>query len=59
MGRMTESDYMNGYVVERARETGIETPASAATTEIVRAIDAGTLEPAPELADRALSQAGL
>jgi len=58
-GRMTEIDFMNGYVVERARETDVETPASVATTEIVRAIDAGTLEPAPELADRALAQAGL
>jgi len=58
-GRMTEIDYMNGYVVEQGREAGIETPVSAATTKAVRAIDAGTLEPAPELADRVLAEAGL
>jgi len=58
-GRMTEVDYMNGFVVERAKETDVATLASAATTQIVRAIDAGTLKPAPELADRALAEAGL
>jgi len=58
-GRMTEIDYMNGYVVERAKEAGIETPVSAATTRAVREIDAGTLKPAPEVADRVLAEAGL
>ena len=58
-GRMTEIDQMNGFVVEQARQVGVETPASAATTEAVRAIDAGTLEPAPDVADRVLAEAGL
>ena len=58
-GRMTEIDSMNGYVVERAKEAGIDVPVSVATTNAVREIDAGTLKPAPEVADRVLAEAGL
>jgi 2-dehydropantoate 2-reductase len=53
-GRRTEIDYMNGYVVDRGREVGIETPVSAAVVQLVREIDAGTRHPSPDHIELAL-----
>src|SRR6266542_544254 len=49
--RRTEVDYMNGFVVARAREAGVRTPVSEVVVDIVRGIDAGTREPGPATID--------
>jgi 2-dehydropantoate 2-reductase len=46
-GRRTEIDFMNGYVVERGRESGVPTPVNAALTALVREIEAGTRPSSP------------
>jgi len=46
-GRRTEIDYINGFVVEKAKPLGIPTPANAALTEIVRRVERGELAPDP------------
>lgn len=56
-GRRTEIDYMNGYVVDKGREVGVETPVSATVVELVREIDAGSRRPSPEHIDVALRRA--
>jgi 2-dehydropantoate 2-reductase len=48
-GRRTEIDYINGLVVEKAREMGIETPANDGIIEAVRKIERGLAKPGPEL----------
>jgi 2-dehydropantoate 2-reductase len=40
-GRRPEIDFMNGYVVERGREKGVQTPINDALTAAVREIEAG------------------
>jgi 2-dehydropantoate 2-reductase len=40
-GRRSEIDFMNGYVVEKGRETSVPTPINAALTAMVREIEAG------------------
>jgi len=57
--RRTEIDYMNGFVVARAREAGVRTPVSEVVVDIVRGIDAGTREPGPATIDEALRRAGV
>ena len=46
-GRRTETDHVNGLVVERGRVAGIATPANEAVTEITRMIERGEVKPAP------------
>lgn len=46
-GRRTEIEFLNGFVVEKAREVGVATPANAALTEIVRKVERGELAPDP------------
>ncbi len=46
-GRRTEIEYLNGFVVAKAKEAGIETPANAALTEIVKRVERGELQPDP------------
>ena len=58
-GRQTEIDYMNGFVVDKARETGTPTPVSAAVVETVREIDRGQRKQAPENIGVALKRAGV
>ena len=41
-GRPTEIDYLNGYVVEKAREAGMEVPLNAALVRMVKEIEGGT-----------------
>lgn len=57
-GRQTEINQMNGYVVERAAEAGVDVPVNRAIVEAVRAIDAGVLKPAKENIDAVLARAG-
>jgi len=44
-GKLTEIDFMNGAVVARGRQLGIECPVNAALTAIIRAMEAHGLVP--------------
>lgn len=48
-GRRTEIDYINGLVVEKARELGIKTPANDGIIGAVRRIERGQAIPSPDL----------
>jgi 2-dehydropantoate 2-reductase len=48
-GRRTEIDFINGVVVARGRELGIESPANAGLVEAVRRIERGQAEPSLDL----------
>ena len=58
-GRRTEIDHMNGYIVERGRETGIPTPVNAAVVDMIHAIDSGEIKPDPSNIAITLRNAGL
>jgi 2-dehydropantoate 2-reductase len=47
-GRRTEIEYLNGFVVAKAKDIGIETPANAALTDIVKRVEKGELQPDPK-----------
>jgi ketopantoate reductase len=49
---------MNGHVVAQGRERGIPTPVSAAVVEVVREVEAGLRQPAPQNIEGALRRAG-
>lgn len=57
-GRTTEIDFINGYVADLGRASGVPTPANAAIVETVHAITRGQLVPAPTLLGRALGRGG-
>ena len=46
-GRRTEIDFLNGYIVERGAEIGLDAPANAALTDIVRRVERGELSADP------------
>jgi 2-dehydropantoate 2-reductase len=46
-GRRTEIEFLNGFIVERGQEVGIEAPANAALTDIVKRVEKGELQPDP------------
>ena len=48
-GRITEIDFINGYVVSRGRELGVATPINELIVETVRAITAGEGAPDPRM----------
>jgi 2-dehydropantoate 2-reductase len=48
-GRLTEVDYLNGYVVRRARCHGVATPLNAMVVELVHAVEQGAEAPRPRL----------
>ena len=48
-GRTTEIDFINGYVVDAARQFGLNTPVNAAIVETVYAITQGQSAPDPNL----------
>jgi 2-dehydropantoate 2-reductase len=58
-GRLTEIDYMNGYVVAQGRQRGVPTPVSGAVVETVHEVEGGIREPAPRNLELALRRAGL
>ena len=58
-GRLSEIDYMNGYVVKKGREVGVDTPVSAAIVDMMHEIDAGRAGQDPGNLDRVLQSAGL
>jgi 2-dehydropantoate 2-reductase len=47
-GRRTEIEFLNGFIVEKAKEVGVATPANAALTEIVKKVEKGVLKPDPQ-----------
>ena len=44
-GRRTEIEFLNGFIVDRAKEVGVPTPANAALTDIVERVERGELQP--------------
>lgn len=58
-GRRTEIGFMNGYIVARGREAGVDTPVNAAIVEVVQGIDAGEIAPGADNVERVLRIAGL
>lgn len=57
-GRPTEIYQMNGFVCQQGAAIGIDTPVNAAITDVIRAIDAGELEPGFDNVERTLKSAG-
>jgi len=47
-GRRTEIEFLNGFIVDKAKEVGLATPANAALTEIVKRVERGELQPDPK-----------
>lgn len=47
-GRRTETDFINGYVAAKGQEIGMPAPTHAAMNEIVKRVERGELEAAPE-----------
>ena len=46
-GRRTEIEFINGFIVDKAKAVGIATPANAALTEIVKRVEKGDLPADP------------
>jgi 2-dehydropantoate 2-reductase len=46
-GRRTEIEFLNGFIVDRGTEIGIDAPANAALTGIVKRVERGELKPDP------------
>jgi 2-dehydropantoate 2-reductase len=53
-GRITEIDFINGYVVNLGRQFGVPTPANTAVVEAVRTITRRMISPDPALLGRTL-----
>jgi 2-dehydropantoate 2-reductase len=47
-GRRTEIEFLNGFIVRKAEEIGMPTPANAALTDIVKRVERGELQPDPK-----------
>ncbi len=47
-GRNTEIDFLNGYIAKKGKEVGVETPINSAVTCLVKEIEAGKRQIAPE-----------
>ena len=45
--RRTEIEFLYGYIVDRSREIGLDAPANAALTDIVRRVERGELKADP------------
>jgi 2-dehydropantoate 2-reductase len=58
-GRASEIRCMNGFIVDKARELGIQTPANAAIVAAMLAVDAGELKPSRQTIDLVLARAGI
>ena len=42
-GRRTEIEYLDGYVADRGREVGVDTPACDRITTLIKQVEAGAL----------------
>ena len=58
-GRRSETDYLNGHVVEKGGQVGVPTPVNAAVVAVLRDIDARRLKPDVSNIERTLQMAGL
>jgi 2-dehydropantoate 2-reductase len=58
-GRLSEIDYMNGYVVRKGQEAAVATPVNAAIVEMMHEIDAGRTKQTPANMERVLRSAGV
>ncbi len=47
-GRKTEIDYLNGYVVKKAREAGVDAPLNTAVVRIIKEIEDGSRTFSPQ-----------
>lgn len=47
-GRPTEIDFINGFIVRKGQEIGMEAPANAMITDIVKRVEKGEVAPSPE-----------
>ena len=47
-GRKTEIDFLNGYVIEKARQVGIGTPVNSSLTQFVKDIEEGSRPISPQ-----------
>ena len=47
-GRRTEIEYLNGFIVNKAKDIGIATPANEALTDIVKRVERGEMPPDPK-----------
>ncbi|HEX3881324.1 MAG TPA: ketopantoate reductase family protein [Stellaceae bacterium] len=47
-GRRTEINFLNGFVVQRGKEVGIDAPTNATLTDIVTRVERGELKPDPK-----------
>jgi 2-dehydropantoate 2-reductase len=47
-GRRTEIDYINGFIVQKAKEIGRDAPANAALTDAVKRVERGAVPARPE-----------
>ena len=47
-GRRTEINFLNGFVVQKGKEVGIEAPTNAILTDIVLRVERGELKPDPK-----------
>ena len=57
-GRTTEIDFINGYVVDTARQVGLDTPVNTAIVEAVYAITRGQSAPNSNLLGQILQTGG-
>jgi 2-dehydropantoate 2-reductase len=48
-GRLTEIDFINGYVADLGRRLGVPTPVNTGIVETVHAIEQGRRSPSPVL----------
>jgi 2-dehydropantoate 2-reductase len=46
-GRRTEIEFINGYIAEKGKEIGVDTPSHRRITELVKQVERGQLEPNP------------
>ena len=46
-GRRTEIEFLNGFIVDKAKTVGIATPANAALTDIVKRVEKGEIPADP------------
>jgi 2-dehydropantoate 2-reductase len=47
-GRRTEIEFINGFIVDKAKSVGIATPANAALTEVVKRVEKGEIPADPK-----------
>ena len=50
-GRRTEIEFLNGLVVEKGKELGIETPANQGIWDAVRKVESGEVPQSPSNID--------